>query len=116
MAGPNIKDIAGLGEVVGHVKDFLLKIIETWTAREERRLRNESLRLKNTSKFLALSKRYHLTPEQLIHYENLVNSPPRARTETSRTGVTPTKIPESSPETTPFNTEYSKAQTLSRPY
>jgi hypothetical protein len=84
MADPNIKDIAGLGEIVGHIKDFLLKLIEIRSAREERRLRNESLRLKNTFKFLALAKKYNLTPEELKYYKGLANGQQDANPEISR--------------------------------
>jgi hypothetical protein len=39
---PGIKDIAGLGEIVGHVKDFILRIWELGIiARRQRKLENE---------------------------------------------------------------------------
>jgi hypothetical protein len=78
MAGFNVKDVVGLGEVVGHVKDLLLKIIEIVSAREERRLRNEALRLDNTRKFLDTAKEHHLSPERLKYYEELANGSARA--------------------------------------
>lgn len=81
MAGFNVKDVAGLGEVVGHVKDLLLKIIEIVSAREERRLRNEGLRLDNTRKLLDMAKEHNLSPERLKYYEELANGSPRLAAE-----------------------------------
>lgn len=85
MAGFNVKDVAGLGEVVGHVKDLLLKIIKLVSAREERRLRNESLRLDNTLKFLDTAKKHNLSPERLKYYEELANGSARPAGETENT-------------------------------
>jgi hypothetical protein len=116
MAGPNIKDIAGLGEIVGHIKDFLLKIIETRSAREERRLRNESLRLKNTFKFLALAKKYNLTPEELKYYKGLANGGQDTNPEISRIEIVLIKAAENSSESQTFSTEYGEDQHLSKPH
>lgn len=73
MADFNIKDIAGFGEIFGHIKDLLLKIIEIVSTRAERKLINENLKLENTRKFLDIAKQHNLTPEQLKYYENLAN-------------------------------------------
>ena|ERR1700749_1280191 len=74
MAGLNINDIAGLGEIIGHLKEFLLGLVEMWTTREERKLKNQSLRLRNMREFLRIAMEYNLTPEQIKYYEILVCS------------------------------------------
>jgi len=110
MAGFNVKDVAGLGEVVGHVKDFLLKIIDTISAREERKLRNESLRLENTMKFLEMAEKYNLTPERLKYYETFADGPypKHARTEAGLINA-----PENSSVNKAFDTNLGKAQSPS---
>jgi len=62
-ASPGFKDLTGLGEVIGHVKDFLIRIIELWCDRDKRRLENEkteaeieSIRIENAKQFVALAK------------------------------------------------------------
>jgi hypothetical protein len=72
FASPGFKDLLGLGEVIGHVKDFLLKLID-WklTARqrqlenEERELKNQRLRIENAKEFVALGRDLGL-PQQEI--------------------------------------------------
>jgi hypothetical protein len=71
MVSRDIKDIAGLGEIIGHIKDLILKLIEMWAARDERNLKKRRLELENTREFLELAERYNLTPEQLNNYVNL---------------------------------------------
>lgn len=44
---PGFKDLAGLGEIVGHIKDFVLAIIEHCSLRKKRNLENEERELKN---------------------------------------------------------------------
>ena len=65
FASPGFKDLAGFGEIVGHLKDFLLRIIELCVDRrkrnlenDERELRNQSLRINNARDFLGLSRDY----------------------------------------------------------
>jgi hypothetical protein len=41
FASPGITDLTGLGQVIGHVKDFLLRIIELVSQRHIRRAQNE---------------------------------------------------------------------------
>ncbi|MBW2045612.1 MAG: hypothetical protein JRI96_12135 [Deltaproteobacteria bacterium] len=60
---PGLKDLAGIGEIVGHIKDFMLKLIEYYVERRkrnlenaERELRNEGLRIENARKFVRLAK------------------------------------------------------------
>lgn len=45
---PGVKDIAGLGEIIGHIKDFILRIWELGIiARRQRKLENEEREIKN---------------------------------------------------------------------
>jgi hypothetical protein len=44
---PGLMDIAGLGVVIGHLKDFLTKVLEFASTREQRRLENQERALKN---------------------------------------------------------------------
>jgi len=60
---PGFSDLAGAGEAIGHIKDFVLKIIEHWVARrqtnlenEERELKNQKLRIENAREFVQLAK------------------------------------------------------------
>ncbi|MCA9306425.1 MAG: hypothetical protein KDA16_07820 [Phycisphaerales bacterium] len=62
-ASPGFKDLAGLGEIVGHIKDFTLRLIEHFSSRksrnlnnEEHEIRNQSLRIQNARDFVALVK------------------------------------------------------------
>ena len=57
------KDLAGLGEIVGHVKDFVLKLIEHKSMKrqrelenEERELKNQQLRIENARNFVSLAR------------------------------------------------------------
>ncbi len=49
-ASPGSIDLAGLGAVVGHVKDFLVRLIELASERRKRELENESMKLDNQAK------------------------------------------------------------------
>jgi len=74
-----IKDLAGIGEILRHLKEFALALIRIRSAGEQRRLRCEAQRLKNEeqaernrdrriqnlAKLLALAKKYKLGPDQL---------------------------------------------------
>ena len=62
-ASPGLKDLAGFGEIIGHVKDFLVYLLEFRERRrqlnlenEERELRNDSLRIDNARRFVRLRK------------------------------------------------------------
>jgi hypothetical protein len=44
---PGLKDIAGVGEIVGHVKDFVLAVINLCVDRQKRKHKNEERSLKN---------------------------------------------------------------------
>lgn len=51
---PGFQDVAGVGVIVGHIKDFILQIIENMTNRKRRRLENRQLEIENARKFLEL--------------------------------------------------------------
>jgi hypothetical protein len=60
-ASPGIADLAGVGAVIGHVKDFVLKLIERKDQRRSRELseeraelENDRLRLENARNFVTL--------------------------------------------------------------
>lgn len=44
---PGVTDIAGVGEIIGHIKDLILKIIELKSSKQQRLLNNKELELKN---------------------------------------------------------------------
>lgn len=46
-ASPGATDLAGFAGVVGHIKDFILRIVEFWGGREQRRLQNQRLEIEN---------------------------------------------------------------------
>ncbi|HYX71480.1 MAG TPA: hypothetical protein VE732_01810 [Nitrososphaera sp.] len=71
---PGIQDIAGVGVIVGHVKDFILKIIENVSSRRERELRNTELEIENARRFLQLRRDYNLTEEELIYLIQEINT------------------------------------------
>lgn len=73
MGSRDIKDIVGLGEIIGHIKDLILKLIEICTTREERKLKKRRMKLDNTREFLELAEKYNLTLEQLNIYVALAN-------------------------------------------
>lgn len=59
---PGITDIAGLGEIVGHVKDFILRIIEHRSQRRKRELDNAraeaeiaAMRIENARQLVSLA-------------------------------------------------------------
>ena len=49
---PGFKDLAGVGEVIGHVKDFLLRLIQMYLERHQRRAENTGRRLDNEKREL----------------------------------------------------------------
>jgi hypothetical protein len=62
-ASPGYKDLAGFGEIVGHVKDFTLRIIEHFNSRrrrelldEEQELKNQALRIRNAREYVGLAR------------------------------------------------------------
>ena len=71
-ASPGFKDLTGIGEVVGHVKDFVIRVIELVCERGKRRLDNEKssveiegMRIENAKRFVALAKDCGYTEAEL---------------------------------------------------
>ena len=57
-ASPGVSDLAGIGSIVGHVKDFAVRVIELWTERDQRRLQNEGRALDNEAKRIANAREF----------------------------------------------------------
>jgi len=62
-ASPGITDLAGFGTIIGHLKDFLLKLIERRDTQHQRELsderaslENDRIRLENARNFVALGR------------------------------------------------------------
>lgn len=62
-ASPGFKDLAGFGEIVGHLKDFILKLVEYHGDKrkrelnnEEQELKNQALRIENARKYVSLAR------------------------------------------------------------
>lgn len=55
---PGFKDLVGLGEIVGHLKDLLLRLIELWTTKDQRALENEHRRLANQQLQVEITRQY----------------------------------------------------------
>ncbi|HVT39611.1 MAG TPA: hypothetical protein VHE78_11240 [Gemmatimonadaceae bacterium] len=55
---PGIKDLAGIGEIIGHVKDLLVRLIEHWSTRRQRSLENEHRELENQQLQVEIAKQF----------------------------------------------------------
>lgn len=62
-ASPGFKDLAGFGEIIGHIKDFILKLVDHFGSKrsrhlkdEEHELRNQSIRIQNARDFVGLAR------------------------------------------------------------
>ncbi|MDR7555726.1 MAG: hypothetical protein QN157_08970 [Armatimonadota bacterium] len=73
-ASPGATDLAGIGTVVGHIKDFILKLIERRDSRRRRELdeeraalENERIRLENVKSFVALARDLGYSETDLRH-------------------------------------------------
>jgi len=62
---PGISDLAGVGEIVGHVKDLLLRLLELGTTREERKEKTRAMRIENARSTVALAKEMGYSNEQI---------------------------------------------------
>lgn len=51
-ASPGVTDFAGIGQVLGHVKDIILRCIDVCVSRRERQLKNELLKQERDAKAL----------------------------------------------------------------
>jgi len=70
---PGFQDVAGIGIIVGHLKDFILKIIENVSGRKRRQLIDKQLEIENARKFLQLADDYNLTDEEVAFLIEAVN-------------------------------------------
>lgn len=62
-ASPGFSDLAGIGSVIGHLKDFILKLLERHDSRRQRELseeraalENDRIRIENARNFVALAR------------------------------------------------------------
>lgn len=63
-ASPGVADLAGVGVIVGHIKDFIFRIIEHWSQRRKRQLDDQeheakilALRIENARQMVSLAER-----------------------------------------------------------
>lgn len=56
FASPGFTDLAGLGTIIGHLKDLLLKLIELAATREERKLENQKRRIEIAREYVNVAK------------------------------------------------------------
>jgi hypothetical protein len=69
----HVKDLAGLGEIIGHLTRIILKLIDCWTKREEQRHRNRQMELHNVRDWLQIARDFGLSVEELKSREALLN-------------------------------------------
>jgi HAMP domain-containing protein len=55
---PGIKDLAGVGEIVGHVKDLLVRLIDHWSTQRQRDLENVRRELENQTLEIEIAKQF----------------------------------------------------------
>jgi hypothetical protein len=55
---PGIKDLAGIAEIIGHLKDFILRLIEHAVNCREKRLDNEKRELENEQLKIKVAREY----------------------------------------------------------
>ncbi len=71
-ASPGLKDLVGLGEITGHVKDFIIALLDRWLNRRQRKLendervlRNDQLRIENARQFVQLAREVGYSDQEL---------------------------------------------------
>ena len=71
----------GVGEIVGHVKDFTIKLIENFSSKrsrnlndEEHELRNQALRIQNAREYVALAKECGFEDSELRQLVHVVDT------------------------------------------
>ena len=76
-----IKDLAGIGEIIGHVKDFILELIHIRKDKEkrsleneERKLKNQHLQLENAQKYVELAKSIGLKKSEIRQLVRLADN------------------------------------------
>lgn len=79
-SSPGFKDLAGFGEIIGHIKDFSLKLIEHFSNKrsrdlkdDEQELRNQSLRIQNAREFVSLARECGFDEPQIRELVHLVD-------------------------------------------
>ena len=55
---PGIKDLVGIGEIVGHIKDLLVRLIDHCSTRRQRSLENERRELENRKLEIEVAKEF----------------------------------------------------------
>jgi hypothetical protein len=55
---PGIKDLVGIGEIVGHLKDLLVRLIDHWSTGRQRSLENERRELENQQLQVEIAKQF----------------------------------------------------------
>jgi hypothetical protein len=65
FSSPGLTDVAGIGSIVGHVKDFVIHIIDRNDAKQRRQLENEALALDNNRKRLEIAREYISLADEL---------------------------------------------------
>jgi hypothetical protein len=71
-SSPGVTDLTGVGAIVGHLKDFILRLIEHRSTEPQRNLenelrmlKNERIRIENAKRFLALLREQGVTGEDM---------------------------------------------------
>lgn len=64
-ASPGVQDLAGIGVIVGHIKDLVLRLIDLAASGEERRLKNKRLELDNLREQVQLAKELGYTNKEI---------------------------------------------------
>jgi len=90
---PGFKDLAGLGEIVGHLKDFLVKIIDVVSTKRQRELENqerevriERMRIENAREFVGLARECGYSEGDLRQFVSWVDNRQETFIQLVRTG------------------------------
>jgi hypothetical protein len=64
-ASPGVQDLAGIGVIVGHIKDLVLRLVDLAASREERRLKNRRLEIENLREQIHIAKEIGFTDKEI---------------------------------------------------
>src|ERR1043165_855960 len=64
-ASPGFKDLGGVGVVVGHMKDFIIELLDRYLNRNQRKLNDDALRIENARKYVQLAKEMGYTDAEI---------------------------------------------------
>lgn len=64
-ASPGVQDLAGIGVIVGHIKDLVLRLIDLAASKEERKLKNRRLELDNLREQIQIAKEVGYTDKEI---------------------------------------------------